>query len=377
MQTGNDVIHQTTRNRHRFHLLDGLRGVAAILVSAVHAPDIGQFIGLHSGFLAVDFFFCLSGFVIAFSYERRLATGLKMKTFVVARFIRLYPDYLFAMLGGMLLFAKTHYLVGQRFSDVRSFVVLSLFSFFMIPNVVGRLHPFLFPLDFPAWSMFYEIVANIGYALSIRILGIRASVPWIGWIASLAILVLGYVRGTTLTQYGWLSTRPLLIYALARVILCFSSGVILLRLYRAMPVVSVLSGLQPYLWLPVCVGVLSILFAPFVFTQAETFHLLAIGLLFPLLILLGAFAKVGRSYEGLCSFLGDISYPFYLFHVPYFHSLQGLKYEVLIHRRPSVLVETIVLIFLSYGMTRYVDAPTRKWLTARFNTKSAPAARAA
>ena len=43
----------------------------------------------YGGFLAVDFFFCLSGFVIAFAYEKRLAQGMRATDFMVARWIRL------------------------------------------------------------------------------------------------------------------------------------------------------------------------------------------------------------------------------------------------------------------------------------------------
>ena len=70
--------------RHRFHLLDALRGLAAMLVVTFHTPaQLKYFLNFPNSFLAVDFFFCLSGFVIAFSYEDRLKQSLSLRNFMV------------------------------------------------------------------------------------------------------------------------------------------------------------------------------------------------------------------------------------------------------------------------------------------------------
>src|ERR1039458_3367376 len=82
--------------RPRFHLLDAMRGIAAILVVLYHIPSIFKHtLDFPNSILAVDFFFCLSGFVIAFSYEQRLRDHLNFRDFMVVRLTRLYP--LFAL----------------------------------------------------------------------------------------------------------------------------------------------------------------------------------------------------------------------------------------------------------------------------------------
>jgi peptidoglycan/LPS O-acetylase OafA/YrhL len=78
--------------REKFIFLDGLRGVAAMSVGILHAGQIFNvdIIPRH-GYLAVDFFFCLSGFVIAYAYEERLFGQHSWGRFALLRVIRLYP----------------------------------------------------------------------------------------------------------------------------------------------------------------------------------------------------------------------------------------------------------------------------------------------
>src|SRR3954453_14099780 len=81
-----------------FHSLDAARGVAAIAVVVYHSHLLFGAQWFQSGFLAVDFFFGLSGFVIAHAYGSRLTTGrMTTREFMRARFIRLYPLYLLAL----------------------------------------------------------------------------------------------------------------------------------------------------------------------------------------------------------------------------------------------------------------------------------------
>jgi hypothetical protein len=88
---------------HRFHLLDGLRGFAAILVVLYHMPPyLQRWFACPNAFLAVDFFFCLSGFIIAYSYEDRILRGMSFRDFCSSRLIRLYPLYFLGSLFGLI-----------------------------------------------------------------------------------------------------------------------------------------------------------------------------------------------------------------------------------------------------------------------------------
>jgi peptidoglycan/LPS O-acetylase OafA/YrhL len=104
MKTTDQALHVVPSKNHRFLFLDALRGIAALLIVLYHAPKyLGRALPHYSAFLAVDLFFVLSGFVIAFSYENRLLRGLSFRSFVAARLVRLYPVYLLGTVVGFVL----------------------------------------------------------------------------------------------------------------------------------------------------------------------------------------------------------------------------------------------------------------------------------
>lgn len=71
---------------------EGLRGVAAVLVMFFHLQVGAQYFGIvRNGYLAVDLFFVLSGYVIAQNYAARLADGVQFNVFIIRRFGRLWP----------------------------------------------------------------------------------------------------------------------------------------------------------------------------------------------------------------------------------------------------------------------------------------------
>ena len=76
-------------NRRSFVTLDGLRGIAALAVVTRHAPYFRN--PFFESYLAVDFFFVLSGFVLAHAYGQRLRGNLSILDFVKIRIVRLYP----------------------------------------------------------------------------------------------------------------------------------------------------------------------------------------------------------------------------------------------------------------------------------------------
>ena len=91
---------EVDERRRAFHTLDGLRGVAALLVVSRHAGPLGAGVSFPESFLAVDLFFLLSGFVIAYAYDGRLARPGFAGQFLGIRLIRLYPLYLLGIAVG-------------------------------------------------------------------------------------------------------------------------------------------------------------------------------------------------------------------------------------------------------------------------------------
>jgi peptidoglycan/LPS O-acetylase OafA/YrhL len=81
----------------RIALLDGLRGLCALLIVFFHFHMVGD--GLHNhAYLAVDVYFLLSGFVVASAYEARLKSGAGVGWFFGVRMARLYPLYILLFL---------------------------------------------------------------------------------------------------------------------------------------------------------------------------------------------------------------------------------------------------------------------------------------
>jgi peptidoglycan/LPS O-acetylase OafA/YrhL len=102
-------MQQVISTKPRYEILDGLRGVAAIMVVAYHIFE-GHANGSHidqvinHGYLAVDFFFLLSGFVIGYAYDDRWAKGVSIGTFFKRRLIRLQPMVIFGSAIGAVCF---------------------------------------------------------------------------------------------------------------------------------------------------------------------------------------------------------------------------------------------------------------------------------
>ena len=147
-----------------YELLDGLRGVAALLVIWYHVFEgfatspVDQW--LNHGYLAVDFFFILSGFVIGYAYDDRWKSTMDVKGFFKRRLIRLHP----MVVMGAVLGAVTFCIQGCEQWDgmqvaVSSVLLAILLNFFMIPALPGaapevRGNGEMFPLNGPAWSLF-------------------------------------------------------------------------------------------------------------------------------------------------------------------------------------------------------------------------------
>ena len=115
--------------RQHFATLDGLRGIAAIVVVIFHdlSPfDLDSLIP-HAP-LAVDFFFCLSGFVVAYAYEKRLLGTMSFADFVAVRIIRLYPLILAGLLLGAVVFVLRAGLLHHEFPFTPNFFIVLILS---------------------------------------------------------------------------------------------------------------------------------------------------------------------------------------------------------------------------------------------------------
>lgn len=195
------IILQT---KSHFEILDGLRGVAALAVVTFHFMEwvytdpSRNFIG--HGFLAVDFFFCLSGFVIGYAYDDRIAKMGVLKFFKL-RIIRLHPLVVAGSVLGLLAFLFDPFGGHPELYSTGKIILAFLCSVLLIPLPVIADRGFnLFSFNAPSWSLFWEYAANIVYAIGLYRIS-RSFLLLLTILSAVAICVVGYRSGNLLG--GW------------------------------------------------------------------------------------------------------------------------------------------------------------------------------
>lgn len=358
------VAGQRSEESGRFLLLDGLRGVAAFAVILDHVP--GGWLGdlVPGRYLSVDFFFVLSGFVLAHAYGRRLEAGWSPFAFMKARLIRLYPMYLMGLAIGMALavLGALRGWIGPGWGDIAAVAAFSVL-FLPTPPGTGFGTGELYPANAPAWSLFFELVANVVYALVARFLSWR--VMGLILVMGAVAVVVSLMRHTGTGGPGWL--WPHLDAGLARVMYGFFAGVAIYRLRG-----------QVKLWaMPWWLAVVAFIAVIAVRTPAEwrVGYDIAAGLvLMPVLVTFACGAKVTGGVARLCGAFGTLSYGVYVLHVPMFAAL-GVVASVAgvsLGEGPVLAVGVGLLAALAAGVAHFVyDKPVRRWLTQRLMREKA------
>ena len=367
-----------------YHLLDGLRGVAALMVIWYHVFEGYAFAGgttidtFNHGYLAVDFFFILSGFVIGYAYDDRWGKNFTMKDFIKRRLIRLHPMVIMGAVVG----AITFYIQGSVQWDGThigiSMVMLSLLcTIFFIPAMPGvgyevRGNGEMFPLNGPCWSLFFEYIGNILYALFIRRLSNKALTIVVVLLGvALASFAIFNVSGYGNIGVGWTLDGVNFIGGLLRMLFPFSMGMLLSRNFKPMK-------LRGAFW--ICTLVMIAWFAVPYLEGTESictngiYEAFCIIIAFPILLWIGASGTTtDKKSTQICKFLGDISYPIYVIHYPFMY----LFYAWLIKNQLFTLGETwqVALcvyawnILFAYLCLKLYDEPVRKYLAKRFLNK--------
>ncbi|RDC62536.1 hypothetical protein AHMF7616_01130 [Adhaeribacter pallidiroseus] len=263
--------------KQHFEVLDGLRGVAALAVVIFHFlewvfPDVNKnFIG--HGFLAVDFFFCLSGFVIGYAYDNRIRQ-MGIKEFFKLRLIRLHPLVILGSVLGLLGFLWDPFAAPSA-NEAGKIALLFVGSLFMIPLPLIKERAFnLFAFNAPSWSLFWEYVANILYVFIFYKVG-RRSLATCTFLAAIGIILVSYRAGNLLG--GW--SKDNFLDGGARMAYSFLAG---LFLYRSNWMLKNRLGF---------VGLAILLFLAFIMPGSKWNWLteaLVVLFYFPLLVSLGA-----------------------------------------------------------------------------------------
>lgn len=368
-----------------YDLLDGLRGVAALLVVWYHVFEGYAFAGakptvecINHGYLCVDFFFMLSGFVIGYAYDDRWNRSLTLKGFFQRRLIRLHPMVIMGAVLGTVTFLVQGSVQWDGTHIATSAVMLALLlSLFLIPTVPGcgyevRGNGEMFPLNGPAWSLFFEYIGNILYALFIRRLSDKALLALVILLgAALGCFALTDASGYGCIGVGWTLDRINFVGGLLRMLFPFTLGMFLSR--RFLPI-----RIKGAFW--ICSLILvGLFFIPYIAGNTPVlwnglFEIVCIALVFPVLVWLGASGTTTDTFSTrVCKFLGDISFPLYIVHYPFMY----LFYAWLIRTGQFSFGETWQVALCVYGWNLLVafvclkcyDKPVRKWLAARFINK--------
>ena len=340
-----------------FYLLDAIRGAAALIVLVRHTS---YFFGwaLPMSHLAVDLFFMLSGVVIANAYEARLQDGLPPGRFMLIRLIRLYPFYLLgSVLGLVPVLAARSGLPAQGLPGDLSWTLSA--AALMLPTLSGA---DLYPLDTPAWSLFFELVANLFYALILRSLSGR--LLWILMLLCAAglALVLGVTPGHSL--HGGFSPATLAV-GVFRVGFSFFAGVALYRHGHDVGNAAVSTGTGARTRAIVLVGMAVVLLAASPPAPLRAiYELVAVTVLFPSLIGLAMRSPLSGSDARRAAMLGTLSYPVYVLHVPVARTLNGVLDKGL-HVQVEHWAPYVGLAFLALFLPaclladRWYDGPVR------------------
>ncbi|PXY45839.1 acyltransferase family protein [Flavobacterium hydrophilum] len=370
--------------KKHYEILDGLRGVAAIIVVAFHIFE--AFTGgnrfkqiINHGYLAVDFFFLLSGFVVAYAYDDRWGKMTQLE-FYKRRLIRLQPMVIMGMIiGAIFYYFQASDILFPMIAgmEVWKVILTMIIGFTLLPvppsmeiRGWGEMHP----LDGPAWSLFFEYIANILYALIFRkfsnkVLGI--------FVLLFAGMLINYTvfgpKGDVIG--GWSLNLEQMNVGFTRLLYPFFAGILLSRLGK-------LIHIKGAFW--VCSLLIAIvLMMPRIGDKNSLwmnglYESFCIILIFPLIVSIGAGGETKNPFSlKICKVLGDISYPIYITHYPLIYWYTAWVVDNKISLEDGYIVGIGVLvasIVLAYLCLKLYDEPVRNWLQSKFQKRKVVAA---
>lgn len=333
---GSDITLAETPKGH-FMALDGLRGVAALAVLALHLPPLDRVVP--HAYLAVDLFFMMSGFVVAHAYERRLLDGWSVSRFVRTRVIRLWPLYLLGTAMGVAVFAT----VATGADGVAALVVLIVAAVLMIPLPLGA-DVQIFNLNRPAWSLFFEMVANVLYALFARRLTNRVLIMLVALGAIAVAATFLPADSGSLGHHG-----NSMAGGAARILFAFPLGVLLHRKWT--------EGRLKVRW--PAFGVLGlfllVMLAPDVKGWNGVIDLTAVLLVLPVITALAVTARLSPRMSRVAAFVALMSYPLYILHGPIIMGFAQMLGETPL----AVGLGGTVSLVAAFVAARWFDGPAR------------------
>jgi peptidoglycan/LPS O-acetylase OafA/YrhL len=335
-----------------------MRGIAALVIVVRHTPTFfglsaapGYSDHLPESFLAVDFFFVLSGFVLAHAYGTKLESGFSPLRFMNIRLTRFYPLYLMALAVGVV----GIYLFPAR-PPLTVFLVWAGFGALFLP-LPGPDN--MFPLNGPSWSLHFELAVNLIYGLVARWL----RTPVLAVLVAVAGLVLALCVSRQWLGFGSANLGPMADgfklsgygAGMVRVIFSFFAGVLVFRLFESLPARKPVPILIP----AIILAAILLAHPPEHFRMM--FELSAVLAGFPAIVLMGAYCDPKGAVSKVCAALGAASYAIYVLHVPVARLFAKVSdYQVVAW--PMGILFLAMIVALAIGMDRFYDIPVRRLL---------------
>ncbi|MCQ2134328.1 MAG: acyltransferase [Bacteroidales bacterium] len=367
-------------SKPRYEILDGLRGVAALMVVAYHLCEVYMTsyadAMVNHGYLAVDFFFALSGFVIGYAYDDRW-DRMSTWSFFKRRLTRLHPMVIFGVLIGVICFYFQDCADFPLVKDTGAgqLLIVMLINMLMLPLLpcmdirgTGEVSA----LNGPTWTLMYEYLANIIYAfilrklpkIAIAILMIMAAFLTLDVAMDMNIFGMldGYETPNAILG-GWSLTGQGVYLGFTRLAYPFLAGLLISRMGWTVSVKNA------FLWCSLAIVVLfNVPFLGGYDMMAEgLFNSVMILLVMPLIVSVAAGSRIsGKKMSSLCRFCGEISFPLYITHYPFVfiqHAWAQNHPELPTSIHVIVAIGTFMIaLFVSYAALRLYDEPVRKWL---------------
>ena len=379
------------KSKQRLEVLDGLRGVASVIVVLFHIFEIysggpkGQII--NHGYLAVDFFYLLSGFVIGYAYDDRW-NKMSYWDFYKRRLIRLHPMVVAGTFFGICYYFLSETYFFPNIKDINPFifflaVLMSLLNIPTPPSIDLRGFRETNGLNGASWTLNYEYLINILYSLIFRRLH-DYTIAILTFLSGLLIMTLtlnidifGVLLNREERKYtvigGWEITLCEVYIAFVRLFFPFFCGYLISRLKTTIK--------MPYSF-TICSLILSaVLCLPRVGGNNDImnglYETIVIILIFPIIVMIGAGSnEKNKIIISICKFLGEFSYPLYITHNPIIYCNYAWTYyhtnDPSFNRVTVSVGIFIIIMFNTYAVMKLYDEPVRKWLTNKYLIKKLP-----
>lgn len=298
--------------KNEFIYLTILRGIAALWVGLHHAflslenLDIKRLnffsMFIMKGWLAVDLFFIMSGFILAYTYQDKMKSLSfhSAKVFIINRFARIFPAHLFVMLIFGLLILIINY-AGIPFKAEKDYTLANFLSQLFLLHGTGIVKPQGW--NIVTWSVSSECLAYLAFPLLIIVFSKWIIKPTLNFIIILLTMASTVALGWTLNE----GQKFMLDHELSavRILSEFTIGICLCQLYRRLN--------KSYIYLPGLLLAISGIFVQTLITKDSFYDFVYLFYFMAIILFLGLLPQSSKRIP-FFSFFGEVSYSFYLIH---------------------------------------------------------------